>query len=141
MTPRVLQACDRAPRKLVKPEGKPQRKEVHKEELCAYYECIIERYRQAGWEIIFPGHQKSIPQQGRWEAMEPSLETDTAEFIPVHEKQSNNRGELHAAVRALQGRTPGKQPLICPNSRLVVDGALGKHKSGIDIGGWSQVGQ
>ena len=51
---------------------------------------------------------------------------DTAEFIPVHEKQTNNRGELRAALWALQGRTPGKQTLICPDSLLVVDGALGK---------------
>ena len=51
---------------------------------------------------------------------------DTAEFIPVHEKQTNNRGELRAALRALQSRTRGKRTLICSDSLLVVNGALGK---------------
>ena len=51
---------------------------------------------------------------------------DTAEPIPVSEPQTNNRGELRAALRALQARSPDKPVLICPDSLLVVDGVHGK---------------
>ena len=49
-----------------------------------------------------------------------------ADFLPIHEKQTNNRGELRAALVALQKKTQAKQTLICPDSLLVVDGALSK---------------
>ena len=52
--PRVMQAGDQKPPELVKPQRKRRRKELHQQELCEYYKRLIERYRQAGWEIIFP---------------------------------------------------------------------------------------
>ena len=33
----------------------------------------------------------------------------------------------------------GKQTLIFPDSLLVVDGALGRHRSGNGMGGWDRV--
>ena len=50
---------------------------------------------------------------------------DAAEFLPVDEPQTNIRGELRAALRALQGHIPGTRSLICPDCQLVVDGVLG----------------
>ena len=50
---------------------------------------------------------------------------DTAEYTPVNEEQTNNRGELRAALRSLQGHIPGQRSLICPDSLLVVNGVLG----------------
>ena len=38
---------------------------------------------------------------------------------------TNNRGELRAALRGLQGHREGHQSLICPDSLLVVNGVLG----------------
>ena len=58
---------------------------------------------------------------------------DTPEFIPVHERQSNNRSELRAVLRALRRKTAGKQMLIYADSLLVVDGAC---RNGNGIGGW-----
>ena len=51
---------------------------------------------------------------------------ETAEPLPTNEQQTNNRGELRAALRPLQARTPGKPILICPDCLLVVDGVHGK---------------
>ena len=50
---------------------------------------------------------------------------DVAEFLPVDEPQTNIRGELRAALSALQGHVPGTRSLICPDCQLVVDGVLG----------------
>ena len=50
---------------------------------------------------------------------------DVAEFLPVNELQTNIRGELRAALSALQGHIPGTKSLICPDCQLVVDGVLG----------------
>ena len=52
--PRVLQAQDREPPALVKPQCTRRKKEIHKQELCKHYECVIARYTQAGWEVFFP---------------------------------------------------------------------------------------
>ena len=49
----------------------------------------------------------------------------TAEYIPLGEEQTNNRGELWAALRSLQGHREGYQSLICPDPLLVVNGVLG----------------
>ena len=50
---------------------------------------------------------------------------DAVEFLPVDEPQTNIRGELRAALRALQGHILGTRSLICPDCQLVVDGVLG----------------
>ena len=127
--PRVQQAADRTPPRLVKPQRKRRKKELHKKELCEYYERIIARYAQAGWEIIYTDGSSEVHtsagQVGGYGVFFGDSR-DTAEFIPVHEKQTNNRGELRAALRALQSRTRGKRTLICSDSLLVVNGALGK---------------
>ena len=49
----------------------------------------------------------------------------TAEYIPVNEEQTNNRGEMRAALRSLQGHQIDHRSLICPDSMLVVNGLLG----------------
>ena len=50
---------------------------------------------------------------------------DMAEYIPVGEEQTNNRGELRAALRSLQGHRVGQRSLICLDSLLVVNGVFG----------------
>ena len=50
---------------------------------------------------------------------------DVAEFIPLGEDQTNNRGELRAALCSLQGHRTGRRTLICPDSLRVVNGVLG----------------
>ena len=50
---------------------------------------------------------------------------DVAEYIPLGEDQTNNRGELGAALYSVQGHRAGHRPLICPDSLLVVNGVLG----------------
>ena len=76
---------------------------------------------------------------------------DTAEYIPLGEEQTNNRGELRAALRSLQGHREGHQSLICPDSLLVVNGVLGwaqrwrmhgwQNKSGVvaHVDLWTQI--
>ena len=51
---------------------------------------------------------------------------DTAQCIPINQKQINNRGELLAAIHAIRHRTPHKRTLICSDLKLVVMGATGK---------------
>ena len=50
---------------------------------------------------------------------------DIAEYIPVGDEQTNNRGGLQAALCSLQGHQVGHRSLICPDSLLVVNGVLG----------------
>ena len=117
------------PPTLVAPARKKRRKETHKQELCEYYEQIIQRYVEAGWEVIYPdGSSEDHEVVGRVGGYGVSFgdSRDTAEPIPVSEPQTNNRGELRAALRALQARSPDKPVLICPDSLLVVDGVHGK---------------
>ena len=51
---------------------------------------------------------------------------DTAQYIPIDQKQTNNRGGLPAAIHAIRHRAPHKRTLICSHSKLVVMGATGK---------------
>ena len=50
---------------------------------------------------------------------------DVAAYIPLHEDQTNSRGELRAALYALEGHRAGERTLICPDCLLVVKGVLG----------------
>ena len=51
---------------------------------------------------------------------------DTAQHIPVREKQTNNRGELRVVLHAVQHRNRSKRTLVCPESLLVVQGVTRK---------------
>ena len=51
---------------------------------------------------------------------------DVAEPLPLEEGQTNNRGELRAALAALQGHMRGSMSLICLDSTHVVEGVLGR---------------
>ena len=51
---------------------------------------------------------------------------DVAQPPPTDEAQTNNRGELRAALAALRGHVRGTRSLICPDSTYVVDGVLGQ---------------
>ena len=51
---------------------------------------------------------------------------DTAQCIPITQKQTNNKGELLTAIHAIRHRTPHKRTLICCDSKLVIMGATGK---------------
>ena len=97
-------------------------------QLAARCEEIIRGYQQQGWQIIYPdGSSEKHPEVG-WVGGYGVFfgdERDTAEFIPVEEDQTNNRGELRAALRSLQGHRAGQRSLICPDSLLVVNGVLG----------------
>ena len=51
---------------------------------------------------------------------------DMAAPLPTTEKQTNNRGELRAALHAIRLRNPERRTLICSDSQLLVMGAIGK---------------
>ena len=51
---------------------------------------------------------------------------DIATHVPHEERQTNKRGELRAALHAVQHRNKSKQTLICSDSLLVVQGITGK---------------
>ena len=59
-------------------------------------------------------------------------ERDVAEPIYSGEGQTNDRGDIRAALRALHGHV---RSLICPESTYVVDGSWGVRKSGAAIHG------
>ena len=52
--------------------------------------------------------------------------TDTAKPLPTVERQTNNRGELRAALHAVKHRKHNVLTLICLDSLLVVQGIIGK---------------
>ena len=84
---------------------------------------------QAGWEIILldgSSEKHPLARQVGGDRVFFGDSRDMAWFIPTHERRSNNRGELLAALRVLLGKPPSKQTLIWPDSLLVVDGTLGK---------------
>ena len=109
--PKVPQSKGRAPPALVKPQRKQRKTQIHKKELCENYEQFIERYVQARWEVVFPDwsseQHPAAGQVGGYGVFFGDL-LDVAEFIPVHECQGNNRGELRAPLRTQRqwGNTP-----------------------------------
>ena len=111
------------------PTCKRLRKQGHEVALCEYFGDVIGRYEQENWEIIYPdGSLELHPAAARVGGYGVFFGDfrDVAEPLPVDEEQTNNRGELHATLAALQGHRPGSQSLICPNSTYVVDGLLGR---------------
>ena len=97
-------------------------------ELAAHHESIIRSHVEDGWSIVYPdGSSEKHPEVGRVGGYGVYFgdHRDVAEFLPVNEPQTNIRGELRAALSALQGHIPGTKSLICPDCQLVVDGVLG----------------
>ena len=91
-----------------------------------YFEYIVARYEREGWAIIYPGgSSEQHPVVGRVGGFGVFFgdSRDVAEPLPPSEEQTNNRGELRAAIRAMQGHVRGTQSLICPDSAYVVDNA------------------
>ena len=70
------------------------------------------------------GHQNSTVWWDKSGAFGESR--NVAERLPTEEDQTNNRGELRAALRALRSHMHGSRSLICPDSTYVVDGVLGR---------------
>ena len=126
--PRVAVSNTRSPPKLYAPARKRKKKFDNAEALAAQYEPTIQTYHEQGWDIIYPdGSSEKHPEVGwvRGYAVFFGDHRDTAEYIPLGEEQTNNRRELRAALRSLQGHMEGHQSLICPDSLLVVNGVLG----------------
>ena len=126
--PRVAVSNTHSPRKLYLPARKRKKKFENAEALAAQYEATIQTYREQGWDIIYPeGSSEKHPEVG-WVGGYGVFfgdHRDTAEYIPLGEEQTNNRGELQAVLRSLQGHREGHQSLIYPDSLPVVNGVLG----------------
>ena len=126
--PRVRVASDRPLPTLHQPVHKKRKKFERAAELAAHYESIIHSHVEEAWSIVYPdGSSEKHPEVGRVGGYGVYFgdHRDVAEFLPVDELQTNIRGELRAALSALQGHVPGTRSLICPDCQLVVDGVLG----------------
>ena len=84
---------------------KKSRKQGHEEALREYFEAIIERYQKEGWDIIFPDASSEVhPKVGSDGHMVFFRDAqDVAELLPPEEEQTNNRGEVVAALATLLG--------------------------------------
>ena len=126
--PRVAVSNTSSPPQLYVPVRKRKKKFENVEALAAQYETTIQTYLEQGWDIIYPdGSSEKHPEVG-WTGGYGVFfgdQRDTAEHIPLGEDQTNNRGELRAALHNLQGHRVGHQSLICPDSLLLVNGVLG----------------
>ena len=97
--------------------------------MAAAHQKVIDAYLAEGWEAIYPdGSSETHPETGVVGGFGVFFgdHRDTAQYIPINQKQTNNRGELLAAIYATRHRAPHKRTLICSNSKLVVMGATGK---------------
>ena len=78
----------------------------------ARYEATIQTYPGQGWDIIYPDGSSEKHLEVGWVGGYGVFfgdHRDTADYIPLREEQTNNRGELRAALRkstGAQGRTP-----------------------------------
>ena len=93
------------------------------------HQKVIDEYVAEGWEAIYPdGSSEVHPEAGMVGGFGVYFgdHRDTAQCIPITQKQTNNRGELLAAIHAIRHRTPHKRTLICSDSKLVVMGATRK---------------
>ena len=130
--PRVQQVGSRSPPKLHRPRRKKRKKELYAAQMAESHKVLVDKYRQAGWEIIYTdGSPEDHPTVGRVGGYGVYFgdARDTATHIPREEPQANNRGELRVALHAVQYRNKSKQTLICSDSLLVVQGITGKaHK-------------
>ena len=152
--PKVAVSNTLSPPKLHVPARKRKKKFENAEALAAQYEATIQAHREQGWDIIYPdGSSEKHPEVGWMGGYGVFFgnHRDTAEYIPLGEEQTNNRGELRAPLRSLQGHRGGHQSLICPDSLLVVNGVLGwaqrwrrhgwQNKSGVvaHVDLWTQI--
>ena len=126
--PRVVVSQTHSPPKLYVPTRKQKKKFENAEAPAAQYEALIQSYRDQGWDIVYPdGSAEKHPEVG-WVGGYGVFfgdQRDVAEFIPPGEDQTNNWGELRAALCSLQGHRTGRRTLICPDALLVVNGVLG----------------
>ena len=126
--PRVAVCNTRSSPKLYVPARKRKKKFENAEAVAAQFEATIQTYRAQGWDIIYPdGSSQKHPEWGWLGGYTVFFgdHRDTAEYIPLGKEQTNNRGELRAALCSVQGHREGHRSLICPNSLLVVNGVLG----------------
>ena len=75
------------------------------------HKVLVDKYRQAGWEIIYTdGSSEDHPMVARVGGYGVYFgdSRDTAIHIPREERQTNNRGELRAALHAVQHRNKSK---------------------------------
>ena len=113
---------------LHQPARKKRKNFAQVAELTAHHESIIRSHVEDGLSIVYPdGSSEKHPEVGRLGGYGVYFgdHRDVAEFLPANEPQTNIRGELLAALSALQGHIPGTKSLICPDCHLVVDGVLG----------------
>ena len=126
--PRLNQPHPTPPR-LRNPRPKKRKKDMYGPAMAEAHHKVIEEYVAEGWEAIYPdGSSEVHPEAGMVGGFGVYFgdHRDTAQCIPITQKQTNNRGELLAAIHAIRHRTQHKRTLICSDSKLVVMGATGK---------------
>ena len=72
------------------------------------HQKVIDEYVAEGWEAIYPdGSSEVHPEAGMVGGFGVYFgdHRDTAQCIPTNQKQTNNRGELLAAIHAIRHRT------------------------------------
>ena len=82
--------------------------------MAAAHQKIIDEYVAQGWEAIYPdGSSETHPEACMVGGFGVFFgdHRDTTQCIPVHQKQTNNRGELLAAIHAIRHRTAHKRTL------------------------------
>ena len=95
--PRVAVSTTRSPPKLYVPARKRKKKFENAEALAAQYKATIQTYREQGWDIIHhDGSLEKHPEVGWMGGYGVFFgdQRDTAEYIPLGEDQTNNRGEI-----------------------------------------------
>ena len=126
--PRVQGLGSRSPPQLRKPKRKKRKKELQAQQLVQAHNEQVEQYRQAGWDIVYTdGSSELHPEAGRvgGYGVYYGDSRDVAEPLPPSERQTNNRGELRAALHAALHRNRHKHT-FCSDSLLLVQGATGK---------------
>ena len=97
--------------------------------MAAAAQRVIDDYIQGGWEVAYTdGSSDTHPQAGMvgGHGVYFGDLRDMAALLPTKEKQTNDRGELRAALHAIRVRNPQRRTLMCSDSPLVVMGATGK---------------
>ena len=126
--PRLSQPHPSPPR-LRNPRPRKRKKDMYGPAMAEAHQKVIDEYVAEGWEAIYPdGSSEVHPEAGIVGGFGVYFgdHRDTAQCIPITQKQTNNRGELLAAIHAIRHRTQHKRTLICSDSKLVVMGATGK---------------
>ena len=97
--------------------------------MAAEAQRVIDEYTQGGWEVAYTdGSSESHPQAGMVGGYGVYFgdHRDMAAPLPTTERQTNNRGELRAALHAIRSQDPAQKTLICSDSQLVVMGVTSK---------------